>query len=419
MRIFRGLENIQSVIDRHEAEWRRDNGEEPEYRSPRYRASLEENVRRRLTAQPDEGSGRFAADRFLSGKSEPVKLKKPPMPEPEPATEPDPINVESESSPADTARHSWLYNEVMKAVNEASAGRKDTKIVAVFVPVIQSEGEARDIPARDDEAHDEGENVRAVEIIRNKDGRHSRLYDEVMRAVNDAADDSRRIVAVFVPLLQDGKEFENLPADETVTISPVSEDDVRIETLPEAEADPVNAAAALVEAVPVTVAVIPEALEPEPEPEPEPEQISVEDFDLIPEGQVEADTELAEAFREMEDKLDEAIDAPEQDEEAALEPIPELILEPEITEDEQPEFVPDDEDNEDDILADGEPMEFEDIETVRQDDELALPDELDDDDIDDDEGFDESILVVHRPDDDEEAIIIDGDDEIEIIPDPS
>ena len=509
MRIFRGLENIHSVIDRHEAEWRREQGEEPE--RPRL-PSLEESVRRRLTATQSEGSGKFSADRFLGGKTEPVTLKKPPMPEPEPANaepeaepetasvepeavpETEAVNTAPESSPADTAGHSWLYNEVMNAVNTASAGSKDTKIVAVFVPVIQSEGEARDIPADDDEADYDGENVRAVEIIRNKDGRHSRLYDEVMSALNDAADDSRRIVAVFVPLLQDGKEFENLPADETITLSPVSEDAVRIETPQEAEAENVDISAAPVEAVPVIAAMIAEVLEPEseplqeiilepeavqeialepetvpelepvpevvPEPEPEPvpevvlepepvpeivpepepapeiipepepvpevvpetepkqetQQTSAEDFDLIPEGKVEADTELAEAFREMEEKLDEATDADEQ-------PAPEQMPEPEIPEDEQQEIAPDTyDDDEDDILADGEPMEFQDIDTIGQDtkdeqssaepEEILLLDELDDDEILDDGEFDETLTEIQRPDDN------DDDDDIEIIPDP-
>ena len=162
MRIFRGLENIHSVIDRHEAEWRKDNGEEPE--TPR-KVSLEETVRRRLTSQPKEGSGRFAADRFLGGKmespkAEPVKMEKTAIPEPETvSTEPEVVaepelvitETEATDEPESSVRHSWLYNEVMKAIHEASKGSKDTKVVAVFVPVIQNTGEAREIPADDSE----------------------------------------------------------------------------------------------------------------------------------------------------------------------------------------------------------------------------------------------------------------------------
>ncbi|MBQ3346290.1 MAG: hypothetical protein IJG39_04265, partial [Synergistaceae bacterium] len=364
MRIFRGLENIHSVIDRHEAEWRKDNGEEPE--TPR-KVSLEETVRRRLTSQPKEGSGRFAADRFLGGKVEPVKRgeEKPVIPEPEPEileepetagtepeivaepepviAEPEAVHVESDSS----VRHSWLYNEVMKAVNEASKGSKDTKVVAVFVPVIQNTGEAREIPADDSEfAPDDGENARAVEIIRNKDGKHSRLYDEVMRAVNDSAGDSRKIVAVFVPLLQDGREFEDLPADETVTLPPISEDAVKVEA-PHVEETPAEVEDVIAPEDEPEISSVPEFV-PEEIPEPAPEileeilaqepeitdetqeqeETSAEDFDLIPEGQAESDKELAEAFREMEKKLDE--DIQEEHEQEVTESEPEVELEPEV-----------------------------------------------------------------------------------------
>lgn len=450
MRIYRGLENIHSVIDRHEAEWRKDHGEEPERsRLP----SLEESVRRRLTAQQGEGSGRFAADRFLGAAAKPVNLKKPPMPEPEPVNvEPETVNVEPE-----TASHSWLYNEVMKAVKGASDG--NAKIVAVFVPVIQNEGEARDIPAGDDEADYDGENVSAVEIIRNKDGRHSRLYDEVMRAVNDAAGDSRKITAVFVPLLQDGREFEDIPADETVTLSPVSEDSVKAEPaetvpeIPKIEPEIAQEAGITAETEAMLIVPVPEVilepvqeaeLEPVPESEPENEQESAGDFDLIPEGQVESDSELAEAFREMEEKLDEDTaeeqvqEIPETEPEQALEIVPEPEPEetPEIPQEPEPEYVPeivpeiepvtagnDYDDEDDETLPDGEPMEFEEIDGIGGDnnsdgEELLLPDTLDDDEILDDEEFDETLTEVHRPDDDDETIIIEGDDEIEIIPDP-
>ncbi|MBQ4401837.1 MAG: hypothetical protein II832_06700 [Synergistaceae bacterium] len=508
MRIFRGLENIHSVIDRHEAEWRKDNGEEPE--TPR-KVSLEETVRRRLTSQPKEGSGRFAADRFLGGKVEPVKHEeeKPvisePLPEPEeesgkfsadrflggenepetldepeavssepevvaePVTaEPEAVHVESDSS----VRHSWLYNEVMKAVNEASKGSKDTKVVAVFVPVIQNTGEAREIPADDSEfAPDDGENARAVEIIRNKDGKHSRLYDEVMRAVNDSAGDSRKIVAVFVPLLQDGREFEDLPADETVTLPPISEDAVKVEA-PHVEETPAEVEDVIAPEDEPEISSVPEFV-PEEIPEPAPEileeilaqepeitdetqeqeETSAEDFDLIPEGQAESDKELAEAFREMEKKLDE--DIQEEHEQEVIESEPEVELEPEVIAEPEPEIITEsepeqepeiitepeeepeitvDDDKEiedDDDIPDGEPMEFEDINTIGSE-EITLPDALDDDEVLDDgeEEFDESLTEVHKADDDDEETIVieendDGfftddeeDDEIELIPDP-
>ena len=166
MRIFKGLENIHSVIDRHESEWRKEQGENPKLHDP---LSIEEAVRRRLTAQNDEGSGRFSADRFLGIKSAPVKKKTETPPAPEPLPEPE-----------------------------------------------------------------ESNEPEAVEVIKNKDGRHSWLYNEVMKAINDASKGSKntKIIAVFVPVVQNGKEFEELPFDQKITVQPVNEEDVKLEALP-------------------------------------------------------------------------------------------------------------------------------------------------------------------------------------------
>ena len=453
MRIFRGLENIHAVIDRHETEWLRDQGEEPTERHPRI--SLEETVRRRLTEQPGEGSGKFSADRFLGGKTEAVK-REAVKPEPEIMPEITPEDSESDS------RHSWLYNEVMKAVNKASGSRKDAKVIAVFVPVIQNTGTAKDIPADEAETFPEdSENAQAVEIIRNKDGKHSRLYDEVMKAVNDSAGDSRKIVAVFVPLVQNGKEFEDLPADETVTLPPVSEDAVKIETPPENEPE-ISAPEVIPAFIEAETADTPE-IEPETEPE-----LSA-DFDLIPEMS-EPDPVVIEALQEMEEKLEtdnesEAVTSEsesvpetseaetlteipadesvpetlpdEQEPEIIPEPVPDIMpdeQEPEIITDEsetvtetaEPEAENDSEDD-DDILQDGEPMVYENLDAVGQEDsaqeEITLPAELDDDEVVVDGGeFDESLTEIHTADEDDSVIIeTDGDisldDEIELLPD--
>ncbi|MBQ3454908.1 MAG: hypothetical protein IJG36_00595 [Synergistaceae bacterium] len=88
MRIFKGLENIHSVIDRHETEWRIEQGEDPERLNPE---SIEERVRRRLTAQPDSGSGRFDENRFLKGNTKPVKQNE----TSEPVTPPESENSDS------------------------------------------------------------------------------------------------------------------------------------------------------------------------------------------------------------------------------------------------------------------------------------------------------------------------------------
>ena len=527
MRIFKGLENIHAVIDRHESEWRREQGEEPSDKHPR--VSLEESVRRRLTEPPvTEGSGKFSADRFLGGKTDPVKPEPETVPEPEATPEPEAVSepeatLEPEATPEleatpepeatseleatpeteampepeatpepeaapepeatpepetvteeSPARHSWLYNEVMKAVNQASGGSKDAKIIAVFIPVAQEGAEAREIPGDDTEAPGEGGNVQAVEIIRNKDGKHSQLYDEVMRAVNDAAGDSRKIVAVFVPLLQDGKEFEDLPADETVTLQPVSEEAVKIETVPEAEKEPeadfdlipnieagndpvvveafreieenldgendTEAESKLVppeepdvpDIEPVTDDTGTEILADEPLDEPLPDVPDIEPAADDTETEILADEPLDEPLPDIEPATDDTeteIVADElTDEIAQLEQLPDLPDIPDIESEPESEIIteeagPETEyDDADDVLQDGEPMVYQDIDAVGDDEseqeEITLPAELDDDEIVGGDEFDETLTEIHTATDEDDTIILDGDEEIELLPDP-
>lgn len=522
MRIFRGLENIHSVIDRHEAEWRREQGEEPERPDA---LSLEEAVRRRIAARPETGSGKFSADRFLGVKHDSPKPEAP-IPEPEPApnepdssaipeTETTPATHEPESDiapeldaipdvieviPPKEGRHSWLYNEVLKAVNDAAQDRKNTKIISVFVPVVQDGGEFEDLPADgvlnispvNKNATRPAPEIEATEIIRHKDGKHSRLYDEVMRAITDAAENGKfsKVVAVFVPVVQSKSEFEDMPFDEAMTASPVSEDFANVESFsPEA---PVNESDAQESESPASVETLPKISEsPEAEtlavmsealpeiaeslevadmaeiespateleiPEEMPALESPEEFDLLPE--TKPDAELAKAFREMEEKLDEDIQLEEQQNdseieseiapeeptiESDIEPItaqepespltddePEMIIPPEESHDEPEIIAPE---NDDDEFSDlgipmdtGEAMRFEDIDAEEQPAEILLPGELDDDEVFDEPTFDESFTEVHKPDDDTEPEIIieesdafpddDEDDEIEILPDP-
>ncbi len=462
MRIFRGLENIHSVIDRHETEWRRENGE-PELRTP---DKIAESVRQRLAVQPDSGSGRFDESRFLGGKTKPAK------------------KTESESSSKPEFTPSKPDEESVKFSADRFLGGNSE-------PVIPEESHEAESEIMPDAESNEPE---AVEVIPNKEGRHSWLYNEVMKAINDASKGtSAKIIAVFIPVVQNGKEFEDLPADETVTISPVDESLAKIES-------PANVTASETVTAPVN-----EASE---------DESPSEDFNLIPEIQPEQKAEIAETFREMEEMLDEKSEpeiiteesetiteevTPEIAEESEIvteeespaiiaeETQPEIITEesetiteevtPEITEEsesvteeeespaiiteesetvteeitpettEETEIVTEEEspaviaeesepeiftdelmpaisqlesetdDDTDDVLQDGEPMEFEEIENVGGE-ELTLTDELDDDNI-----FDESLTEVQKPDDDK-ALILDEDgiflpdDEIEIIPDP-
>lgn len=487
---FQGLENIHAVISRHEKDWRIANGEDPETveqevkdkireinsqfedfaprRPSRIEARTPAPAEKELPGEPEvsreqtESEGmKLSADRFLSVSNEPVMTE-------------ESEELEPEISQAESDRPKFSADRFLGVSNE---------------PVALEESEEHETAS---EADNEPE---AAEIIPNKEGRHSWLYNEVMKAINDAAKgSSAKIIAVFIPVVQNGKEFEDLPADETVTTSPVDESLAKIEApapsiTPENEAheneSPVNFESPVNEL-------------------PAENESSSEDFNLIPEIQPEQKAEIAETFREMEEKLDELQEdkedsEAEQDSEAVIisedsepealtqdnapdiSPSEETIAiieeaEPEISEEEsavvteesaqevftdesesstlmeesaddidtlteelEPEISADESEQEtakpedeteyddDDILQDGEPMEYEEISTDESTanesghEELMLTDELDDDEI-----FDESLTEVRKADDDkaiiveEDGIFIapDDDDEIEIIPDP-
>ena len=432
-RRFQGLENLRSAIDLRETDWRIANGEDPE--------TVKHEIEDKLSSINEEFED-FAPrrpSRIAARTPAPAEKKLPGEPE-----------VSREQTDSDRLKFS--ADRFLGVSNE---------------PVAPEESEEHETAS---EADNEPE---AAEIIPNKEGRHSWLYNEVMKAINDAAKgSSAKIIAVFIPVVQNGKEFEDLPADETVTTSPI---DISLAKI-EAHGNESHAE----------------------DESPEIESPS-EDFNLIPEIQPEQKAEIAETFREMEEKLDELQEDKEesealtQDNATDISPSEETIAiieeaEPEIseeesavvtedsaqevftdetesstlteesaeeiftdesdsafvtedsaddidtlTEDSEPEIMkPEDEaeyevEDDDDILQDGEPMEYEEISTDESTanesghEELMLTDELDDDEI-----FDESLTEVHKADDDkaiiveEDGIFIapDDDDEIEIIPDP-
>ncbi|MBQ3645522.1 MAG: hypothetical protein II960_02865 [Synergistaceae bacterium] len=311
MRISKGLENIHSVIDRHEAEWRKEQGEISEVDEA---LSLEESVRRRLTA-PSNPEGRFSPDRFLGASQ--------------------------------------------KSKNDNSDG--DEKKVEI------------------------------VSVIKSQDNnkQHSWLYNEVVKAINDAADDKNiKVVAVFVPVIQNSKEFEDLPVDRIVNLPPVSEDEISISAEEQEQTQETN-----------------------------------EDFNLLPETQIESDEELAEAFQTMEEKLDDSLQKENEENEEAVEsesveevenvepsePIEqeEIAVIQEIQEPEEPEAVEEIEVEE--VESEGQPeiLQHEEIEITsespevleeisnetpdeekKEDENIIVPPPLDD--LDDDEVFDDS-----------------------------
>ena len=342
MRIFKGLENIHSVIDKHQAEWLREQGEEPEqHKLP----SVEERIRQRFAEGASSGSGRFSADRFLGVSAGAESHEPEPEHEPEVHEENEPAVEVVNVIPQKEERHSWLYKEVLKAINDAAGDRKNTKVIAVFIPVVQN-----------------------------------------------------------------GKEFESLPVDDTVTIQTVNIDE------PDHEAEqPVH------EPVELTKA------EPEEQP-----SVS-EEFNLLPEGPAEPDAELAEAFQTIEENLDETLQEsqeesePESERESEQEAQPEpeeniaevpdepaddLLQVPEESdsEPEQPEIpeIPGEGESDelDDILiSEGEPLEYQEIgeiEEPEEPEEIQLPESLEDND----EIFDDAIFEEPLETSDEETIII-------------
>ncbi|MBR2207984.1 MAG: hypothetical protein IJ859_04150 [Synergistaceae bacterium] len=140
MRIFKGLENIHAVIDRHDNEWRREQGE-PEI--PEYTPN--EAARRRWEKTLRDGDGGLESGRFKKGLSK--KTNK----DPKEGNESNSPEVEIvEVIKQEGVQHSWLYNEVEKAVKAAVAGdKKHTKVIAIFVPVIQNAKEFEELPADD------------------------------------------------------------------------------------------------------------------------------------------------------------------------------------------------------------------------------------------------------------------------------
>ncbi len=310
MRNFsKALENIRKVMHEQDAEFRREAGLAPREAKPAPKIpSLKPDPK---PSHKDSG-GQLSPDRFLNTNITP-----------EPAPAPEFVEVIPQKDP----RHSWLYNEVAKAVQNASGNAPNTKVVAVFVPVVQS-----------------------------------------------------------------GHELEELPVHETVELPPVHEEDFHVEDEIDIQQDPVPAE--------------PEDDEPEdfvlnetksvrlkkdalPEPDPEPEQAAHLD-ELLPESMEHPDPELAEAFTTMEEKLDESTSAENEQPESE----PDITEDEDVSDGENMPFteIPTAEDGE--ILPDAEILSVEDevlpdaeILTVEGDGslpDLEFPDGLEDDEIIDD-----------------------------------
>ncbi|MBQ7217708.1 MAG: hypothetical protein IJS39_17215 [Synergistaceae bacterium] len=308
MRDFsKALENIRKAMREQDADFRREAGLGPKKPKPQpVIPSLEPDPMPQILAEGDRDPDRFLETSIAS----------------EPAPAPEIVEV----LPQKDSRHSWLYNEVAKAVQNASEGNPNTKVVAVFVPVVQSGHELEELPVHE-----------TVEL--------PPVHEEDF-SVEDEID-----------IQDDPVAAEQEPAEpETPELSdelPLDSQEPEIPALPD----------------------FPEELSAEPE---QAEHLG----ELIPESMEHPDPELAEAFTTMEEKLDESIAAdqehPETEEPAEISEEVSEFPEADISEFD----IPEDED-----YSEGEKMSF--TEITPADDgqalpELDLPDELEDDEIIDD-----------------------------------
>ena len=335
MRIDKALENIRAVMEDQEIKWLGENGYDP----------VPHKAEPRLPSAPKKAlSGHFAPNRFLG-------------------TAPtNPQDFDEPEEVLESAEHEE-HEEILESAEHEE-----------HEEILESEPEI-------------------LEVIKPKDGtKHSWLYNEVVKAIRDAAGDCKntKVIAVFIPVVQNGKEFEDLPVNETVELPPVDEEALKLEELP-----------AIAEELAESHEELPESPEDLPEAEP------ADNVDeILPEPMHEPDAELEQAFINMEAKLDEQIAAenestPEPEEEAPVNeevPVNEPEESPEILPVDEPEAEPEQEqEQEQDIVIDGEPdvqetavdveespeefsagevMEFTELDT-----DIPLPNELDDEEV--------------------------------------
>ncbi len=252
MRIFKGLENIHAVIDRHNNEWRRENGE-PEI--PEYTPN--EAARKRWEKTMNGGTGGRNPKRFLEGTKKEVRE--------DTAGEGPEVEI-VEAIKQEGVQHSWLYNEVEKAVRAAVADdRKHTKVIAIFVPVIQNAKEFEEIPV--------DESVTLPPVEEEIPVEDDTMPFEIVVEEGSVPEEFTEITA----------EAEEIPEEITEKI---------VEEVSEQNSDALNELDA------------PEMPEEAPQ-EKQPAENSA-GFDLIPESQEHPDEELVEAFNTMEEKLAES-----------------------------------------------------------------------------------------------------------------
>ena len=375
----KALENIRKVMQAQDEEFRleaglapRDQKPEPKIPSLKPEPVLEDSHK--------DSGGKFAANRFLETSigQEPAHESAAHHETQTQDTAPEIVEV----LPQKDSRHSWLYNEVAKAVQNASGGNPNTKVVAVFVPVVQSGHELENLPVHEtvelppvneddfrieDEIDIQNDPVPADSVPQEPENAAA-AESEPDETDNFVLDESK----TEIPEENDFSEGEPSQQEEPVISEPEHQEP---EDIPEPQ-EPVTADAEPQESAEPD---LPEELLAEPE--------QAEHLDeLIPESIDHPDPELAEAYSTIEEKLDESISAeqeqpePEQAAETAENPAENSETVSEFSAVDMSEF----DITGDDDFSEGEKMPFTEIPPDEDSEalsDLELPDALEDDEI--------------------------------------
>ena len=383
MRDFsKALENIRKVMRAQDEEFRRTEGLAPRDQKPEPKIPSLKPEPESQDSQKASG-GNLDPNRFLlETAGEPVTQTQ--------DTEPEIVEV----LPQKDSRHSWLYNEVAKAVQNASGGNPNTKVVAVFVPVVQSGHELEDLPVHETvelpPVNEEDFRIEDEIDIQNDPvpaDSEPQEPDEPIAAEPEPCEPDNFVLDESKPEIPEDDDFsEGEPSqpEEPATLEPETSE-------PQEPAESQESIPAESESQESAEPDLPEELTAEPE--------QAEHLDeLIPESIDHPDPELAEAYSTIEEKLDESISAeqeqPETDETAESLTMPENEETADFTENaaENSESVSEFSAVDmsefditgDDDFSEGEKMPFTEIppdEDSGDFPDLELPDALEDDEI--------------------------------------
>ena len=378
----KALENIRKVMQAQDEEFRLEAGLAPRDQKPEPKIPSLKPEPATQDSQKDSG-GKFAANRFLETSIGQESAHESTVHH-EPQTH-DTAPEIVEVLPQKDSRHSWLYNEVAKAVQNASGGNPNTKVVAVFVPVVQSGHELENLPVHETvelpPVNEDDFRIEDEIDIQNDPVPADSVPQEPENAVAAESEPDETDHFVLdeskpeIPEENDFSEGEPSQPEEPVISEPETSE-------PEEPAESQESIPAEAEPQESAEPDLPEELLAEPE--------QAEHLDeLIPESIDHPDPELAEAYSTIEEKLDESISAEQE------QPEPEEAAEPTENPAENSETVSEfsavdmseSDITDDDDFSEAEKMSFSEIPPVEDSGDLpdlVFPDELEDEEIIDD-----------------------------------